>query len=639
MRARTRTAGLLVACALAFAGPCAAHASAAELIVDEVDATRYPQMAVTLRLPGEFEAAGSPALRVWENDVAIEGVSAGAASSERAPVDVALLLDASGSMSGKPAAEARRAARRFVEAMSPQDRISVVVFNDRVRQVTPFTSDRSRLLRAIDAIEARGETALYDGIVKSAALLQRSRGSSRYVVLLSDGGDTVSGASLDDAAKAVERAGSSVYAVALRSPEYDGKALRALTRSTGGKLSSARDPEALSDVFSGIADELRNVVVALFVSLEPNTKDIDVRVLAEQGGSRAEGRRTVPNPRFEARLGHSSAPPPNPLNPVLSVAAISSVGIAVFLSVALATVWLLLRFERKRGPMELLDSYAARPRQSRRVGAGVDAESSKSRVIAAVDSIAAERGYAAIIGEMLERAGLALRPMEFIYFHFLGTLAVVLMTWWATGNVAAFMLAVAMTVVAPLFVLRFLASRRRKAFETQLPNILSLMAGSLRAGWGLQQSIDLVVQQSVEPVRSEFARAQAQVRLGIPLEEALGTVAQRVQSADFAWAVTAIGIQREVGGNLAEVLDIVASTIRERGQLREHVIALTAEGRFSALILGVMPFVLLATMAVLMPTYVGALFATTIGQAMLALGLVMLVIGLIWLGRLMKIEV
>ena len=118
------------------------------------------------------------------------------------------------------------------------------------------------------------------------------------------------------------------------------------------------------------------------------------------------------------------------------------------------------------------------------------------------------------------------------------------------------------------------------------------MAGSLRAGWGLQQSVDLVVEQMAPPVSDEFKRAQTEIRLGRPVEDALETVAVRTQSDDFMWAVTAIGIQRDVGGNLAEVLDVVAATIRDRMALRRQISALTAEGRLSAWVLLILPFVL-----------------------------------------------
>ncbi|MHB8050818.1 MAG: type II secretion system F family protein, partial [Coriobacteriia bacterium] len=173
----------------------------------------------------------------------------------------------------------------------------------------------------------------------------------------------------------------------------------------------------------------------------------------------------------------------------------------------------------------------------------------------------------------------------------------------------------------------------------QLPDVLNLIAGALRAGWGLQQSVDLVVEQMAPPVSTEFARAQTEVRLGRPVEEALETVARRTRSEDFSWAVTAIGIQRDVGGNLAEVLDLVAATIRDRGALKRQIAGLTAEGRLSAWILLLLPFVLIGLLMVVNPSYIAALFSTGPGLVMLVIGGVLLLTGALWLRSIVTIEV
>ena len=140
-------------------------------------------------------------------------------------------------------------------------------------------------------------------------------------------------------------------------------------------------------------------------------------------------------------------------------------------------------------------------------------------------------------------------------------------------------------MAAPIWFLGWAADRRRARFEADLPDIVSLIAGSLRSGWGIQQAIDLIVDETKDPAATEFRRVQSETRLGLSLEESLNKMAARLDSLDFAWIVSAIGIQREVGGNLAEVLDIAAAAIRERAELRREVVALTAEGRFSAIIL------------------------------------------------------
>ena len=141
----------------------------------------------------------------------------------------------------------------------------------------------------------------------------------------------------------------------------------------------------------------------------------------------------------------------------------------------------------------------------------------------------------------------------------------------------------------PWLYLGFKRSRRLKAFNAQLAGCLQLMAGSLQAGLSLAQALDTVVREGTEPLAGEFRRALVETRLGVPIEDALESIGERMESADFEWTVMAIRIQREVGGNLAELLLNVAATLRERDYLRRQVKSLSAEGRFSAYILLALP--------------------------------------------------
>ena len=139
------------------------------------------------------------------------------------------------------------------------------------------------------------------------------------------------------------------------------------------------------------------------------------------------------------------------------------------------------------------------------------------------------------------------------------------------------------------FFLSFKHKRRLKAFKNQLANTLQLMSGALSAGLSLAQSVDTVVKEGTDPMASEFRRALIETRLGVEIEDSLAAIADRMGSVDFEWVVMAIRIQRQVGGNLAELLNKVAETIREREYLERQVLALSAEGRLSVWILGGLP--------------------------------------------------
>jgi tight adherence protein B len=161
----------------------------------------------------------------------------------------------------------------------------------------------------------------------------------------------------------------------------------------------------------------------------------------------------------------------------------------------------------------------------------------------------------------------------------------------------------------------------------------------LAAGLSLAQSVDTIVRDGTEPVAGEFRKVLVETRLGLSLETALQGVAERFQSKDFEWVVMAINIQRQVGGNLAELLDTVAGTIREREYMRRQVAALAAEGKLSAMVLGGLPPAFLLYLLVANHDYVWVLFTRPMGWAMLGLGAVILSVGVFWMSRVVKVEV
>jgi tight adherence protein B len=180
--------------------------------------------------------------------------------------------------------------------------------------------------------------------------------------------------------------------------------------------------------------------------------------------------------------------------------------------------------------------------------------------------------------------------------------------------------------------------RRRAAFADQLPDVLQLIVGSLRSGFSLAQAIDAVVRDGTQPAAGEFSRALAETRIGFDLEDGLNRVADRMECNDLRWVVMATRIQREVGGNLAEVLKNTVDTMRERAQTRRHVRALSAEGRLSGYILVGLPIVLGAWMAFSKREYMSPLFTTPIGLMMIAAGVVLMVVGAFWIRVLIKVE-
>jgi Flp pilus assembly protein TadB len=187
--------------------------------------------------------------------------------------------------------------------------------------------------------------------------------------------------------------------------------------------------------------------------------------------------------------------------------------------------------------------------------------------------------------------------------------------------------------------LNFLIARRRARFADQLPDMLQFVAGSLRSGFSLGQAMDAAVREDTQPVAGEFSRALAESRIGVDLEDALDQVADRMESADLRWTVIAIRIQRETGGNLAEVLGNTVDTMRERAMLKRHVRALSAEGRLSAYILVSLPIFTGGWIFLTRRSYLRPMYTSTVGLIMLAIAAMLVGGGALWMKKLVKVEV
>ena len=242
---------------------------------------------------------------------------------------------------------------------------------------------------------------------------------------------------------------------------------------------------------------------------------------------------------------------------------------------------------------------------------------------------------------LLERADLPVRPGEWLVVRVLAVVFGAMCCALLLGDAA--LLGLFVGVVAgfalPAASERLKASRGTAAFEKQLPQLLSLVATSLRSGFGLPQALEAVARDAANPAAKELSRALAQVRIGSDLADALDEVATRMGTKSLHMTVMAIRIQRQVGGNLAETLDTTAHTLRERESLRGQVAALSAEGRLSAWILIGMPIAIFLYMTAVANDYVALLWTTTIGLLMLIGTCVLMVIGVFWMRKVVQIEV
>ena len=257
------------------------------------------------------------------------------------------------------------------------------------------------------------------------------------------------------------------------------------------------------------------------------------------------------------------------------------------------------------------------------------------RAEAVTDEVLRRGGQRSLIGAGLEQAGIDLRPGEFMLIVCLVAVVTFAAGWVAVAPLAGLLLGLLVVVLSKV-VVSLLAARRRSQFVDQLTETLQLLTGSLRSGNGLTQALDTVARESESPTAEEFRRLLVETRLGRDLSESLQALAERMRSRDMLWLVQAIDINREVGGNLAEILDTITLTIRDRTHLRRRVRALTAEGRLTAIVVMVLPFALGGFMAFSNPAYVDVLFTTRAGWMLLAAGGGGLVVGGLWLRKLVS---
>ena len=190
-----------------------------------------------------------------------------------------------------------------------------------------------------------------------------------------------------------------------------------------------------------------------------------------------------------------------------------------------------------------------------------------------------------------------------------------------------------------VFLINWAGTRERRRFEKQLPDTLTLLATSLRAGYSLLQAVEAVSSEAPDPTAREFSRAVTESRLGLSVSDSLQGIVERTQSKDFEWAVMAIEIQREVGGNLAEVLQTVADTMLSRNRLKGEVKALTAEGRISGIVLGSLPFALGAFLYFTNRDYLQVLIDAPMGRVAIVVGILLMGAGVFWMKKIVDIEV
>jgi tight adherence protein B len=610
----------VVALALLMTLMVAASASAAggSLQIVKVDTGAFPTVKVTVESHSPGQQA---ALELTENG---KKASAMSISDPNEPPAIALVIDTSRSMSGTKLKDATAAASAFVQKQDPNAEIGVYGFGDQPYTAAPIGRDRTQTVTAVSqlAISQKPGTALYGALALAAKDLGASSSDKRIVVLLSDGASSADTVKLSDALAAAADAEVRIYPIGVATDAAATQALSRMARETGGSYSSASSSSALSSVYGAISEKLGSTYTITYESTAPAGTSIALAVNAPGFTGTAQTLK-APGTFVEPQKPGSSWIPAGDTGR-FGVAALAALFVLIA-TIALLTAKPSVILRKRIAPFTEQKSAAA-------TLAEVDPDKARlsllHQLFIATEKIIGTMKWWKKISRMLEQADLPLRTAELYYIQ-IGTGLLV-------GTIAAFglgrrgifaLVAVVIGFMLPVLFVRFKAKQRMNAFENQLPETLITMAASLKAGHAFNQAMQSAVNEGAEPTSKEFARVLAEVQLGMPAEQAMDAMARRMNSTNFGFVVMAVNIQRTVGGSLADILDLVADTVRQRQQFTKKVKALTAQGRASAYVLVAMPFLMGLAIYLVNGEYMKILWESSMGKMMIAGSLVMMAIG------------
>ncbi|GAA3515568.1 hypothetical protein GCM10022234_08290 [Aeromicrobium panaciterrae] len=559
-----------------------------------------------------------------------------------------LVVDVSGSMAGPGITAARRAASDYAKAIPDDVELGLITFSETVKVAVVASTNHDLAPNALNDVTPEGDTALYDAVGSAVAQAQKVSGADEQrLLILSDGSDTSSATTLDEAAAALQRSSVQADVVSFGVPG-DTAALERLSGVSHGQVLSADNAEKLAGAFrSAAATFAPRLRIEADVPEELAGKASTIVVSGGAGDASWQAEAPVTFAALKKGSPTSSDSTTSPQSGLLLPALLA----AIFVVLLFVFAGLLAIPQRAR---DRFTSAARLAEASRyRVGAATltqrardgdptaDASAGSAvsqRALTLMDRRLRSAGSRQKVVADLEGAGLRMRPEEWALLQ----VCVVITAAALLGALFGILLVPIGGLLGWAGCRLFLSirrSRREAKFLEQIPDTLQLIAGSLRAGFSLPQALGTVVREGTEPTSSELSRALTEARLGATLEDSLDGVATRMNCMDLAWVVIGVRISREVGGNLAEIMGTTVTTMRERAELRGTVRVLSAEGRLSAWILSGLPFLVAGFLVVTRPGYFDPMTHSLTGWIMFAAGGLLLAFGIFWLSKLVKIKV
>jgi tight adherence protein B len=624
LRLRLGIAGAALA---ALALPALALGQGVAPTLSESTTSGFPDKAYLVTLPAT-KALNTSNVGVTENGQPVTALAVAPPGGDAS--GALLLIDASNSMKGAPINNAMAAARAFLAERKKDLPVSIIVFGPDDSVLSEFTTDPKQLADSVSKTPATSEgTHIYDALINAIGKAKDQGLERTTVVLLSDGTDVGSSASRAEALQAAADANVRVISVGLSSPQYDPETLKSLANRTGGKYVESATPAELQPIFQEIGQQLSSEYEVTYRSLLPPQREAVVLVNVS-GLKPASAKYTTPM---------LDLAPQGTFEESWSDQVITSPWLMIFIVVAVLALIAFAIFSaidvRNRSLRRRMAQYVTVPseEESRLRRAEVAAMLADT----AQRTVGRQRWWQRFESDV-ELAGFGLSPLAIAGWTIVGGIVASLAAALVFQSLAWLLLGLA----APL-VTRYIVSRKvrkmRRAFEEQLADNLDVLAGAMRTGHSTMGALSVMVDSAIEPSQTEFRRVLQDEQLGVPLDDALMVMARRMRSYDAEQIALVMRLQREAGGNTAEVLDRVAEVIRGRMELRRLVDVLTAQARISRWILTLLPVFVLFMLVLTGGDYLEPMTSTLVGKIALVFGAVLVLIGSLWIKQISKLDV
>ncbi len=607
-----------------------------EAVVHRVDA-REPATAATILVNGYAIDPAGVSVENDGNGADVLGVTT--ARANNVPQELVFVIDTSQSLATGDVFENSKAETiRAIQSLPSNFSVAVVSSGDTTLVEMPMTSDLDRAAAAVAELELSSASSTLNAVSRASQQFSSDAGVVRTMLVVSGTTDTTSSISVEGARTGLVNAEAQMVVLSYRSGE---PRLQTIIEGAGGMSVSASQPDEIAAAFENAILIATDRLIVEFAGTADRAVRGDATINLGSVASSFSYQGGVSTDRLVA-LTAVEVPEPSGIAFFRSTTGLYLALLLVFVAVGLAVFSLGSLFAGGETNLEgLLSRYSGEGD-----GGALNDEETVivqtalvKKAVELSESFAEERGFLVKLEALLERANLPLRAGEAMGIFGAGTLIGFIAGFFVIGGIIGAVIMAVGTAITLIVALNIRARRRIRKFEQQLPDTLQLLAGTLRAGYSLPQGLEAVSHEISDPMGYELRRAMTEARLGREIEDALGATAERTDSPDFAWAVMAIGIQREVGGNLNELLMTVSDTMIARERLKGEVAALTAEGKMSAILLGGLPPGLGFVMWIMNPEYINQLFVTTLGNIMLGLGIVSSLIGFAWMKKVITINV